>query len=311
MADLCLWNLCNNNCIMCTNPVGFRNKKDAAGYSFEEIAKRLKKNIKEVKKSEENINLTGGEPTIHPDFFKLLKWLRDKFPKNKIVLITNARMFSYPKFAKECLKIPNIIFEVSIHGYDALSHDSITRVKGSFEQATSGLKNILSYKNSSHEVEVRMVIIKQNYQNLSRMLRFIKSDFSQIDRVVLVFEEIEGIGEKNFKIVGITYKQAREFVEKAVKESHLPPSYLRLYHFPLCALPPKLWKYTWRTLGPEEVTFLSSCRKCLYKKYCLGIHKGYLKVVGSEEFQPIKKKMAIISGNSFFWPIQEVKIIDY
>ena len=69
-----------------------------------------------------------------------------------------------------------------------------------------------------------------------------------------------------------------------------------------------LWKYTWRTLPKYEVTFLPRCKDCLYKKYCLGIHKEYLKKVGGEEFQPIKNKYLIKETNNFYHPIQDVFI---
>jgi len=295
---------------MCTNPVGFRNKEDSKEYSSEKIIARVKSRIKEVRKSGDNINLTGGEPTIHPDFLKLLRWFRKNFPRNKLVIATNGRMLCYQEFARECSKISNLTFEIALHGFDSKSHDSITQVKGSFEQTVKGIENVLRYKNSSQDLEIRIIVIKQNYRNLDRILNFIKNNFPSVSDVVLVFEEIEGIGQKNFEIVGITYNEAREYIARACKNWAKQFRDFRLYHFPLCTLSPHLWKYIWRTLGPKEVTFLPSCNRCLYKKYCLGIHRGYLRTVGSEEFKPIRKKMEIKIREDFFHPIKEVKTID-
>lgn len=309
MPDICIWNRCNSRCIMCTNPVGFGEKGKSQVYTFERLISRAKTFKEDWKRSQENLNFTGGEPTIHPDFLKILKWFRDEFPKNRIVLATNGRMFSYPWFVKECLKVNNLTVEIAILGYDASMHDGITRAKGSFNQTIVGIDNILKYRNSSQQLEIRIILIKQNYKHLGRILNLIKESFSLIDRVVIVFPELEGICGKNFKIVGITYKEVERLLSEVMNEWKTQFREIRLYHFPLCTLPPNLWKYTWRTQRAGEVTFLSRCDKCLYKKYCLGIHKDYLKIVGDREFKPVEKKIFIQERDNFYHPIIEISEI--
>jgi len=304
MVDICLWNRCNNNCIMCTNPIGFQNSQDAKKYTYEKIIERVKGFKERLRITKENINLTGGEPTIHPHFLELLKWFRNNFPQNRIVIATNGRRFCYSSFAKEALKINNVIWEVSFHGWNKKSYETITLAPNGFNQVVKGIYNILKYRNDSHEVELRIVIIKQNYQSLDKILNFVYKHFLGVDRVVLMFEEIEGRCEKNFKFVGITYSEVKNILEKNVKKWAGKFKELRLYHFPLCVLNYSLLKYVWRTLSKDEVSFLPICQECLYKKYCLGIHKGYLKMVGGNEFRPVKKKMNIkLDGRNYFHPI--------
>ncbi len=311
MVDICVWNKCNNNCIMCTNPIDFQNSHDTKDYTYEKITERVKGFKEYLKITKENINLTGGEPTIHPDFLKLLKWFRSNFPQNRIAIATNARRFYYPLFAKEALKTNNVIWEVSFHGWDKKSCDDIAFTPNSFEQTVKGISNILKYRNDSHEIELRVVIIKQNYQSLDKNLNFIYKHFSKVDRVVLIFQEIEGMCEKNFKSVGVTYGEVRNILEKEIKKWVRKFKELRLYHFPLCTLNYSLWKYVWRTLPQDEVSFLPTCKKCLYKKHCLGIHKEYLKMIGGNEFRPIKKKVNIKSDEkNYFHPILDVSEID-
>lgn len=291
---------------MCTNPVTFRDKNDSLLYSKEAVISRLESHKAKYLAARENINLTGGEPTIHPKFLALVKEVRNMFPDNKIVMATNGRMFSYPLFAKQCLAMNNLSIEVAIHGPNSKLHDAITRVKGSFEQTVEGVHNILKYRNSSQELELRVIIIKPNQKYVSDTLNFIKKEFPSVDRVILVFMEMEGFAEKNFKAVGLRYSDFRPQLSQFKKWAEGLPE-LRLYHFPLCVLPPEIWPYAWRTLRGSEVTFLKSCRSCLYKKYCLGIHKDYLKLVGGKEFKPIKEKFEIKKRDFFHNPIIGIK----
>ena len=311
MVDVCVWNKCNNNCIMCTNPIDFQSSRDTKNYTYEKITERVNGFREYLRTTKENINITGGEPTINPDFLKLLKWFRSNFPQNRIVIATNARRFYYPFFAKEALKINNVTWEVSFHGWNKKSCEAIALTPKIFDQTVGGIYNLLKYRNDSQEIELRVVIIKQNYQSLNKNLNFIYKHFSGVNRVVLIFPEPEGRCEKDFKSVGVTYGEVRNILEKETKKWAGKFNELRLYHFPLCTLNCSLWKYVWRTLSPEEVSFLPICQRCLYKKYCLGIHKGYLKVVGGKEFRPIKKRINLkLDEKNYFHPILGLSEID-
>jgi len=303
MPDIAIWNKCNNHCVMCTNPFTFQ-LEDSLPYSFENIKQRWS-NVK--LKNVDTICLTGGEPTVHPDFFKILHWFRNKYQKNQIVIASNGRMFYYQNFAKKVLKTNNLLLEIAIHGYDEKTHDMVTRVRGSFKQTIEGVHNILRYKNESQELEIRIIITKLTYKNLDKILAFLKNEFDvkQIRDVVLIFMEMEGQAKDNFNIVGITYKEVMKYLPKIVKEYASQFNDFRLYHFPLCVLPQELWPYTWRTLRGEEVMFLSRCDKCYFKKYCVGIHRDYLSLVGDKEFKPLKKSK-IKKSNFWYKPFNNV-----
>ncbi len=306
MTDLCVWNRCNNRCIMCSNPAVFQDGSDSYLYSFEKIIQRIQSSSKSWRQSRENINLTGGEPTIHPRFLELCYWLRKKFPENKLVLATNGRMFSYPSFARKFLMINNVVIETALLGFDQKSHESITRVKDSFIQAMEGIRNISKYRKEGQELEIRTILVKQNYKVTEKILDLVYNNFPSIERMIIIFPEPEGVCGKNFKTVGVTYSQVKEEIISVVKKQKDKFKDLRLYHFPLCTIPAKLWKYTWATQRREEIDYLPSCKECFYKDYCCGIHKDYLEIIGSQEFKPIKTKLKLKIGKNHQHPIEGI-----
>lgn len=308
--SVCVWDKCNNNCTMCTNPDEFETSKKAKSakdvYSYEKITERLN-GIKDKIMADDTIVLGGGEPTIHPRFLDVFQFVRENFPGKEVRILTNGRRFAYEDFTKDILKADNLRIAVSACGPNAEIHDGITRTRNSFAQMVRGLDNLLRHKRDSHTIEIRTVISKLSYQYLGETLAFISNRFSAIDGVIVIFMEIEGQAEKNLKSTTISYFQAKPILQKIYPFLINGFYKIKLYHFPLCVLEPQFWPFTWRTLPENEVTFISSCQKCKYKQYCLGIHKEYLKHMGGKEFIPITKKLTIQESDNAYHPILEVE----
>jgi len=282
---------------MCTNPLDFQMEDPYKGYSLKQLKDRIGSLDAFDRKGnliDDKICLTGGEPTIHPDFLKIMAFVRKRFPQSIIEIDSNGRRFFYSSFTKKFLSFKNINLCISLHGFNAETHDAVTRTPGSFDQTVKGLENIFKYKELGlNEIELRIIITKITYKYVEKILKLIKDRFPEADRVVIIFMEIEGQAGDNFKIVGLTHTAFRKHIPGIAKWI---PEFkdLRFYHFPLCTIDHSLWPHVWRTLPKSEVTFLPSCSRCSYKKYCLGIHKHYLKEVGRSEFKPITAKKIIV-----------------
>ncbi|PIP18824.1 MAG: hypothetical protein COT38_05500 [Candidatus Omnitrophica bacterium CG08_land_8_20_14_0_20_41_16] len=297
MPDICFWNRCNNHCLMCTNPDDFWKEKD---YNYDYLSQRLLLLRGKIK----DITVTGGEPTIHPDFLRIIELLKRELPNIEITLLSNGRRFFYPLFAKKCLELNNMNIAIALHGYDAQTHDRITLVKGSFAQTVTGIKNLLKYKRKSQNLEIRIVITKLTSPYVHKILYFIRGNFPTVDRVVLMFMEIEGRADKDIKTIGTTYKEWNSYLPR-IKSMIKDFREIRLYHFPLCTVEPSLWKYVWRTLSKDEILFPPQCKICWYRKYCLGVHKRYLKRIGDSEFSP-PQRLIIKNSNDPHHPIVDV-----
>lgn len=293
---------------MCTNPdrpwPAWDNTFD---YDYKSIIKRLRNKKSEIR-SFDSLYITGGEPTLHPDFIKIFVFIKKNFPKQRIKLLTNGRRFAYGDFAEKILSInENLEIDLSLYGHNEKTHDAVTRAKNSFNQTTAGLANILKYKSNNQVVGVRLVQTKFSYRHIKDELVLLVKKFNDVDRVIIIFHELEAQAVKNLNAIGVSYSKAKPYFEKTYPILNKLEE-VRFYHFPLCTLDAKLWPYIWRTLPRKEVSFLEICKQCQFNKSCLGVHKGYLKYMGTNDFKPVKKKIIFTKGDNFHHPILNVNI---
>ena len=87
------------------------------------------------------VKLTGGEPLLHPEFARLLEIIRRE--ELDLTIETNG-LLCIPKIAAEIAKSPNPFVSVSIDGADAVTHEWVRGIPGSFNQAWQGVKNLVA-----------------------------------------------------------------------------------------------------------------------------------------------------------------------
>lgn len=313
MPDLSIWPECNIGCVFCSNPVeGFRGTSDK--YSFEAIRKKLeeyKSGLRTFVKFDEvrdYFNLTGGEPTIHPEFLRIVAHIRTEFPLNLIRLLSNGRMFAYEDFARRTLAIAGLPFEVAVpmFGPDAKTHESISRAPGSFEQTTRGLRHLFARRQPGQLVEIRVILTRLQCRHLDGLLDFLLAEFPQLDRIVFLYEELEGFAEKYKDVLRIPMSEAAENLERNLDKLKRFKD-ARLYHFALCTVPTPLWPFVWNTLADFKVTFLEGCRSsCRYRGQCVGVHRSYLRHSPAQDIAPIVKKRPVVLTGDRYHPVERI-----
>ena len=157
-----LTRVCNNNCVFCLD----KEAQNGTFISIKDIKRDLEKGIKEKAK---RVVLSGGEPTVHPQFIKIVKLAKDLGYKH-IQIITNGRMFAYKNFLDGVIKAGVNEITFSLHGHTQKIHEIQTQIKGSFKQSLGGLINALKSKRAIISVDV--VINKYNYKYLFDILKF-------------------------------------------------------------------------------------------------------------------------------------------
>jgi hypothetical protein len=94
-------NSCNLNCPTCyaDSPAGTGQKVDAV--PLDDLKRRIQ-GVVDRKGGIEILQLSGGEPTLHPQFFELLRWLQDHPKIDYVLLNTNGvRVANDEAFARE------------------------------------------------------------------------------------------------------------------------------------------------------------------------------------------------------------------
>ncbi len=215
---------CNNKCIFCLDG---------------DIKNKFHKSLSQIKKEFDSglaegctrLILSGGDPTVHPDFIEIIKLGKEKGYK-KIQVITNGRMFYYKKFLNKSIKFGLNEITFSIHGHTKELHDSLTSVKGSFEQTVQGIKNALN--NYNLIVNVDIVLNKKNVKYFPEIIRFLlelgirEFDILQImpfgnainNREILFYNI-----EDNLKYINEGFEIAKKS-EAVLWTNRFPPKYL-------------------------------------------------------------------------------------
>lgn len=85
------------------------------------------------------IDLSGGESSFEPNWFKILEYCNDKF--TNISTLSNGSKFSDIEFLKKSKEygLKEILF--SLHGSNESIHDKITGIKGSFKKILKAIEN--------------------------------------------------------------------------------------------------------------------------------------------------------------------------
>ncbi len=300
MPDIALWPACDHKCTMCSNSANY--KYTLKDYTFDKIKERIDnflkgddRNFHRFADLVDDWTITGWEPTLNPDYFKILKYIREKFPNSKLVQLTHGDRFADEDFTKQIATLENYHLVFPIHWYNKKTHEDIVRKEGSWETLIKGIFNVIKYKKYNNQtLELRIIIQWQNYKHLDKIYELIYKYFwNNIDSVVSIMMEYEGQAIDNIALTKVNYKDVYEINEKVFLEywEKFWVDKFKLYHFPLCTIKnPKLWKYMWRTLPSHEITFTWKCSICKLSKYCMWIHETYCKFNWEDEIRPFRKK---------------------
>jgi len=112
---------CNNICSFCCDTVFW----NGTHMDTEKVRARMREG---ADKGLKRLFLSGGEPTIHPDYFAIIEYGKS-LGFQRISTITNGRMFYYPAFATRAVRagLNEVIF--SLNSHDEFTHDALVGVK--------------------------------------------------------------------------------------------------------------------------------------------------------------------------------------
>jgi MoaA/NifB/PqqE/SkfB family radical SAM enzyme len=294
-VDLKVGFYCNNQCAFC---VQGRKRDYLAAKDLKEIESSLKEAFSKEKRE---VVLTGGEPTLHPNFFEIVK-IAKKIGFKIIQIQSNGRIFAYEDFCIKAIKAGANQFSPSLHGADAKTHDFLTQAKGSFEQTTKGIKNL---KNLGQYVLTNSVITSKNFKKLPELAKRLVS--LGVDQFQFAFVHILGTAKQNQDWLVPKKTEVMPFVKKALQIGLDAGRRVTTEAIPYCLLRgyedcvgeqiipvTRIYDAGFMVEDYGEYRFNSGkerrkeCEICKYFGRCEGPWKEYPEIFGWKEFKPVK-----------------------
>lgn len=216
---------CNARCRFCyyKDDLACGNVRDL---TTEEIKSRLKEGRRFGKNQ---VELSGGEPTIRKDIFEIADFARESGYKT-ICIITNGLRTYDLTFCKKLKKAGVNEFLFSLHSPVEKEHDWLTRIKGSWKKVIKSIKNAeklnISYRTNT-------VVSNINYNHLDKLYSVLK-DFKPSAVNLLVYNPSTAQFPEKGEIVdyNIVGKKIKSFINKY--ESHF--KVINIRWLPFCFL---------------------------------------------------------------------------
>lgn len=151
---------CNNGCHHCTI-------RDLRGVHEDRSTLTVFESLEAGRKSGAfEVAFLRGEPTIRPDFLRVIRRARD-LGYGLVQIQTNGRMFATPGFTREATAAGMTHAEVSYYGPDPSIHDDIARVEGAHKETTQGIRKLAMEGVLCH---VNIPLLPGNIHHLATML---------------------------------------------------------------------------------------------------------------------------------------------
>ncbi|MEO0184207.1 MAG: radical SAM protein, partial [candidate division WOR-3 bacterium] len=156
-------NFCNLRCFHCYQDE-FTSRDDLKLSDIERIVNRISDTLRDW---EIAINITGGEPLLYPDIFKVLGLLEDTANVKRINIITNGLVLNDDVINKlnHMRKIKEL--KISLEGGDIETNNRI-RGRGIFERLMHNIRSV--QKDTNKEIVLMYTLGSYNYENLNEML---------------------------------------------------------------------------------------------------------------------------------------------
>lgn len=255
---------CNNHCLMCCQPPVKRNDID---FFYEKNIRLIDSAPVELP----TIGITGGEPTLLGDrLFDLIAHIRKRLPNTHIQILSNGRQFANGSYAEKLAQVSEgmVIVGVPFHSDSPIIHDRIAGAKNAYNQTLLGLYNLAA---NDIEIELRIVLTKQNYQRLPQMARFISKNLAFVSTVAFMAMEDIGYTIKNRDLIWIEPLDYMPQLQKAVQYLAQLEFDVSLFNLPLCLLPESLRPFAKQSISDWKNKYLPICGTCALKSSCCGV----------------------------------------
>ncbi len=117
------------------------------------------------------VQLTGGDPLIHPDLLSIMRMVRE-LDFSGLEVYTNGLLLHDKLLAQMAAYQPRLSF--SLYADNATTHDAITRVSGSWQRTLNALQKSMD---AGFDVRVGVVIMQENAEHIAHLPDFLAQHY--------------------------------------------------------------------------------------------------------------------------------------
>lgn len=171
-----LLSYCNLNCSYCL----YREKEHSKTVlSLEKIHCLIDKFQKD---GIDKLVLTGGEPTLHPDFVNIAKYAIAKIPR--VSVCTNG-VILHEKLEEQVVNMKFATYTISIDSHVKRIHDKIRGQMGAFEQTVYFLKKLYAKEKN---ISLHITLHINNIDSISETVEFCRQFSNDIVISTIYYE---------------------------------------------------------------------------------------------------------------------------
>ena len=298
---------CNHNCRFC--PCG-RDGRKALTYGNEDVLSVIDSVFSQ--RNIDHVTLSGGEPTIQPCFYTVLKRLSET--SAHIEILSNADSLADKSVIEKMVSFfpaERLSVVTAFHSHIPELHEMMNGSKGSFSRSMSGLHNLESYGIS---YSVKHIFNKYSYKYLPEFTKWFFDEFSRACYLIFTGMDLCGVDNEKCGEVAVSCKEITPFLESAlsqpcVKDNCSSPKIL-ITDFPLCSTDPVYWKMYRLRKGDDSgsyigmtndgrpcskldnisdcAPFFDSCKKCDMRNVCPGLWSTTCRYFGDNDVSAVK-----------------------
>ncbi len=262
---------CNCRCIMCPQPPC--GGDDSNGDNCDWINVCLDA-IRLMSRETAALGISGGEPTMVPEgLLRIIRTCGECLPQTAVQVLTNGRMFNYLGFAREMATLDHhdLIFGVPVYSDLAHEHDRMVGARGAFDETIRGIMNL---RRCGQRVEIRVVMMRPNFERLADLARFITRNLPFAEHVALMGMEPMGLARRNFERLWVDPADYQTQLAAAVGELRRHGIAVSIFNEQLCVLDPLLREVAARSISDWKNVYTDECQDCAKRNECGGFFES-------------------------------------
>lgn len=291
--EIILTNRCNNACVFCHSPL--------APDENEMRAETCRKILQWGRKAgATGAYFGGGEPTVMENFVELAA-VANAAGYKRIRVLTNGMRLSDPAYADALIDAGINEFEISVKGYDAETHDTLSQFPGAFSCLMAAVKNLVR---RDANVTLAILITTQNYQFLPDILS-VFADMG-VQHFNLKFISLYDMNSQKLSRLLPSFTEIAPYVSEAFSLAEQRNLSMDTSQIPPCFLPERHRK---NFLNARDLDLLvimknrrfmledsafegsvktSECLKCIENEKCPGLRADYAEIFGTDEVKAVR-----------------------